>query len=685
MKKAIHWVLLALSVCVCLGIPVAMGLLVPALEGAIVFMCAGGAWLIFCPILNGILSATAHKKLLSSSAEQLRDSMCETAEKIRADSGKEEKRLRKTLALGTLYSLSLIFAELLLASGLCMICHYSMLLEPEPLNFFEAGFLMLVFSVMLYMAFAFYPVSTIGYARSQRDNLPSAYDVMSEKRYPALYALAKRASDAVGCKKKFFLMRSLLNDGISVSEASGTAYVWLPPALLAILTEEEFYQILLHEFAHEANADTKLSDVFSLAEARYTAENHPVFRKMWEAYYAAIAFRITTKLNTYRDAASIVQERAADETVFRCGNAQIHANGLAKSVLYDRLMLLNRHKPEHEIFAQEKPFREYYRMKVSLFEQEARKLFETEREIMLRTLPARNDSHPTFAQRLAAHGVTDFDPFAEPEEGDFRNDALRFVEDSDEFRASWDGWKEAHEDYLEAETLMSDYEKKLQSGEEPDEEESRKYLITAYQCRPENALKEAERLHEKDAENCFTNYVLGLMRCIRDDERGIALAIETAKKYFPATQAMEAAGDAVLRTGKQELLDEYRAEQAPTMQKVLDYMKTGASRRRLTVKNFRACDLPEARIEAIRKVAQRLLKDAASEGYIVLSEGKIKTYAVVLKTQDERAGERVAEFNEYLDSLSTYAASYLVLFNLKPSKKDTPFLKAARRTGTPVL
>ena len=72
---------------------------------------------------------------------------------------------------------------------------------------------------------------------------------ISEDSFPALFALAEKAARKQGCEEKIKII--LAPDyGAGIAKESGMYCISLGVMLLNILSDDELYQILLHEFAH---------------------------------------------------------------------------------------------------------------------------------------------------------------------------------------------------------------------------------------------------------------------------------------------------------------------------------------------------------------------------------------------------------------------------------------------------
>lgn len=122
------------------------------------------------------------------------------------------------------------------------------------------------------------------------------------------------------------------NAGIAV--IGNTYSLQLGVFLLDILTEEELYQILLHEFAHVAdagNGDERESRLFfSIQQTNTTG-----FLIFYHLLFSFPFLLFVKEYMIYRATASIVKEAEADKAIAKYGEPQIAAGALAKTAYHD--------------------------------------------------------------------------------------------------------------------------------------------------------------------------------------------------------------------------------------------------------------------------------------------------------------------------------------------------------------
>ena len=79
----------------------------------------------------------------------------------------------------------------------------------------------------------------------------------------SFFALAEKAARKQGCEEKIKIILAP-NYGAGIAKESGMYCISLGVMLLSILSEDELYQILLHEFAHVTKENNK-----GMRERRY--------------------------------------------------------------------------------------------------------------------------------------------------------------------------------------------------------------------------------------------------------------------------------------------------------------------------------------------------------------------------------------------------------------------------------
>src|SRR5699024_10865115 len=74
---------------------------------------------------------------------------------------------------------------------------------------------------------------------------------ISEKQFPMLYETARLAFQTTNCTGQLQLAYS--TEGIAINKVGNKITVFLHPSIVRLLTQDELYNVLIHEFAHDVN------------------------------------------------------------------------------------------------------------------------------------------------------------------------------------------------------------------------------------------------------------------------------------------------------------------------------------------------------------------------------------------------------------------------------------------------
>lgn len=614
----------------------------------------GLLWFIFCIIYNCVFRAKKVKELTSATAQGLYDQITKRMDEVRADVEKERKKVERLLRLALLYNISLLIAAFMINVGVCLMINYSMLLDTEVLAVGERLFLMAVLVAYLYLLFGFIPASTAVQAgNAQANERERAYE-LEKKDYPLLHALAERAAKAVGYGRTFILCRDLDDVNISVSKYDGTVAIFLPPTETSLMTESELYNVLLHEFAHAKNRDTDWMNDFSNAQTKYFAEGKgKIVNFMKNLLFSAVAYKVDGAVNDYRMCASLLVEQRADAAVKEHGDPQAFINASAKGLM--AMQFLSGFLPElyYRLYESEQPVEDMFARKRALFEKRLPSIYERRREVVLRTLEGKRDSHPTLRMRMKACGIEDFDVFLRPD-GGYLEEVTRYLDDCGRICATFGGWEEARKEYfLDVRERIKQFEQKLDEGVSPDRYEVWKALYDYRRAAPEKALALADRLLEERPDDLHANVVKGTILCADDRDGGIEIlrkAIDAAGAQT-AYYLIDIYGNAILRSGDEELLKKLRAEQTAMAQHVMDGVMARIVDKKPSPKQLTPCDLPESEIAALKEVLKNHGEEIENVYAAKYVRGKLSVYFVTFNPVNPRAEKRDTSFFEYLNML----------------------------------
>lgn len=587
-------------------IPLVCLLAVPALgirltEGlAVALTAAGGGALLFVLLLNFILLCRTRKRMLSVSMREVREEGLARREQIVRDPEPVEARIRRRMRLLRLLNVCVILFWATFACGVCGLCAPAF---PKA----DAYLIAFLTTSGLFCLIAFAPLLALtphGSAEPQETGIP-----LSREAYPLFYAVADRAATEAGYGGKYVLVYALGGETVSVAERDGMCYVALPPVPTRLLTEEELLTVLKHEFAHVSFRDTAWSKRLETFKRQYLPEGRRALGFFQNLWFYGYALPIGLEADLFTQYQSRAREEAAD-AVAQDGRTESFASALFKLELLAAYFRVPRGAVTHAIYAQEQPPEDFYKQIFTLFEG-GMSAFRAQKEaVLLRTLPARSDTHPALKERLAACGVSEVGPLRLPE-GDYRDEAEAFLLDCGRLRANgWD-WESAHAAYLARSERLS----------RPEGHTKEQLLLDCYEAEDARLRPLADDLLAA-RDSLFAKFLKGAYLAGQDEAEGLPLLEEVAREspYF-GLAAYELYGNAVLRTGDEQLLERVREEQAPLFQRQADVVRDifyklpnmqGAKGRRHLAR-LTACDLPEEQLRAMREA----IDGVAAEAYLM--------------------------------------------------------------------
>lgn len=222
----------------------------------------------------------------------------------------------------------------------------------------------------------------------------------SKQDYPLLHATVRRAADALGCKGDLAIeLRHDCNAGI-LKDGKGY-HIQLGTILWSVLTEEELYQVMLHEFAHMTDPhivkqDKPLARLFNMASGSGFC-----------GFTLYAETRFTFERTMYLMLASEQLETYADQMLKEKGDPATAAAALAKTGMY---VFYDQHEVNDRLpsfYESEKPRDNIATLTAETF----RKTFEERKDFWMHLydieLIPQTQSHPIFRERRKALGAAD--------------------------------------------------------------------------------------------------------------------------------------------------------------------------------------------------------------------------------------------------------------------------------------
>lgn len=541
------------------------------LGGALVLLLVMG-------VINCMRLFFLREKSRKMTARQIIDRGLEYKKQIDSDLESWEKSLNKKIFFSRLW----IFVVALLILLVCF--SFGKLMKEDEGDLAGAIFVAILCAFLLSGCIALL-------LRPGDPELPEKRFELIPAAYPRLFSLLDRASKKAGCRKRVRAFFS--DDGFSVCERSREIFVYINASEFALLTQNELYSVLIHEFAHVKNADTaKLRRYRRICEKLALPENN-IFggivcfaQILFFSYYSEI---ISFRFEIIRDYDSRRQETLADAFVKENDLCKPYIDATAKAALFSLYDQSAVPEINFEIYASETPVEDYYEKKLAVFKQYLIKNGELWNYILRHEIPARVDSHPTFRMRMEHMGVSDYDYTTVETDAVYMEEQEKALWTADQLLKRYsEEYKSMHERCLELKEKMQSFDEaeigSMSVASLVD------YLDLFYGVDNDRALRIAEKIEELQPDSSAAAFYKGMILSERGDEACVSLLYRAAEEMDFAGAAMESIGRFALKMGRQDILDEYRARTAGVMQNLMDGAKSvGVTGRDA----FVPCDIPE--------------------------------------------------------------------------------------------
>lgn len=543
------WLLMAASLLIAFGLQIVGILLNVQLSGA-ARECIAGVVLFCCVlplgllVMNPLMNRMTVSELNSIPMEQMGQYLLESKENAEQTVVEEIPRLRRLRKLAERYAIMLgVFgAVAALCSGMVYDSAWG------TLAVFVSAFLLL--SALSCIRF---PVPKVLFEENKT--------YVSAADYPRLYALARRAAEAMGREGKIAI--SLLGDmNGGIARIGDTYSIQIGTMLLELLSEGELYSVLIHEFAHmtEENADGNRE-----REHYYWVSNgrNPHFLSGLVALnYLTLDTKYMYQMFLYDYACSVLVERNADRAMAEHGDPAYAASALLKMKYYELYEWEQGTEDSVPFYAPEEAPVHVIRDRVEPFRKAMEQRMEEWNELAECEIIARNASHPTLKMRLETLGVTEYriaesaddeEFIAECRKGREYVEALILERGAEEYKT------ERIEGYVKPMERIAAWEqagKPLIAAEYADVVRDLRSVgrVTEAMALCERAVNELD-----NAAGCYGYFMRGLYRLHCYDPAGmddLYRAIANNSNYID--EGIEAIGHFCCITGRQEELDTYR-------------------------------------------------------------------------------------------------------------------------------
>ncbi len=454
-------------------------------------------------------------------------------------------------------------------------------------------------------------------------------ELASREEYPRLYAVVERAAERLGVRGKIYI-EFVTGTSAGVSRIGNESYIFLGPIALGYLTEDELYEVLLHEFAHikQSNKTDKRNRTF-LEHFRSSGLSISIFI-LAGAFYS-YEFMI------YDIYASVLVEENADRAMSEYGDAQTAANALAKIELYS-LFQQEENMYMGSFYVSEECPKEIGRQILDTF----LKVYPTRekfwRGIIENEIQPLSASHPILRNRLQTIGADGYIFIAPEADGEYRAECDKVLSkiDAEIYENAVKTYEEERKEaYLELLAVVEEWEK----NDRAYNVENFRTVISALSSlhRYDDMVELCDRIIENEQGGMvqYAKFMRGNYRLDNYDDRGIDDLYDSTVNGNYLEDAVNRIGVYCCQMGLSEQLEDYRNRVSDFAQKDHDEQGVNSltANDRLTEENVLSRELFDRNrdyiisvgdgvIERIYLVRKQVTKTLSSSVYVIeFSEG----------------------------------------------------------------
>ena len=296
-----------------------------------------------------------------------------------------------------------------------------------------------------------------------------------EADYPALYEIAYEAAKKNGVDNK---IRILIGSDCSASVAliGDTVSLLVGSIMLSVLDRAEFYNVMLHEFAHIKKMNWHILMSSSSIENRIRGVRSTLFFGPLMIFYNAVDVPFVYESVTYKTFSSIIAENDADRAFSEFGDVSKAASASTKICLYtDFEREISKFLKNSEYYRDEQPRQFIVASYIESFKKALTERWDFWKSIHEKEISAPLATHPLLRDRIESMGASLSEVALElPDnnsrfsgcEARFRDDCVRAVAHcdrmiSDRRKAGNDDYSEGRrKNYLEPLRRVEEWEKK---------------------------------------------------------------------------------------------------------------------------------------------------------------------------------------------------------------------------------
>jgi len=490
-------------------------------------------------------------------------------------------------------------------------------------------------------------------ARIPRKNLLELNDnaaILSREDYPTLFSLIDRAKNSLGVKKDVTVILSY-DANASITADPKRIFLTLGILLLHLLSEEELYAILLHEFSHVSDSHKKR---FREKEHHARILDNPT---VLSGFFLLFDLPYVLNYSLYQYASAILEESRADRAMIENTSSEIAASALIKLEYDNYYRFENNAVDEIPLYAADAPTPDFIKRHLDSLKQAIATRKDAWHDMIKVELLANNASHPTLKMRLASFGIDKIEALFPENSPSFQNELDKLLEVAEEkiFKAREESYEsDRKKRYLDPLADVAAWE----NAGKPILAEGYADVIDALEllCR----FSEAEALCDQaieslpDAAAYQAYFTKGCYLLYRYDETGLDYiyhAIENNHNYLE--DGLTLIGLFCCITGREKELADYRSRALTLAQKNKDeddranYLEKGDTLSRDT--------MPDEMREEIIRFILSVGEDIVENIYLVrktISESFFTSAFIIhfYGGTDEKRDEIMHKIFRYLDS-----------------------------------
>ena len=486
--------------------------------------------------------------------------------------------------------------------------------------------------------------------------LPKEVAVLAKEEYPLIYAMARKAADAVGSRDEIVILPNW-DFSASIIKDKNRYLLRIGVILLHVLSEQELYNIMLHEFAHVTGdkdahfREEKYADWLG-SEGGGTDRLSAFLSNLYLYFGAKYLFNYMI----YRYACSVVYEQQADQAMAEHGDPKTAVSALLKTH-YDTMYFWESCvNDEKSIFESQELQADYLTTRISLFKNAIEQRSNDWNALIEKEILANNASHPTLKMRMDALGIHDLALTETSSTQAYLDEIQRILEYSEKFiyEDRKQGYtEERKERYLDPLERIDTWEK----NGKPILAETYADLIADLKTLGRH--REAEALCDRVIEELPDSathaiFIKGSMKLYRYDESGMDMiyqAMERNGNYIE--EGLDTVGSFCCLTGREQDLLEYRQKASVLAQKHLDedeQISFLSKNDKLSKEN-----LPDGMLEEILAYIKSVDQDIIQNVYLVRKTVSESFFASVFVIQfgggtDAQKYDVMHKIFRYLDS-----------------------------------